>query len=230
MAIASATAYDAIIFDMDGLMLDTERLSHRAFHRAFDEMGYALPYEDYLRLVGRNRPDTEQLLAEMYGPQFPVQAIYQRTNIHYAAAIAQAVPVKSGLRPLLDWLTQNHIPIAVASSTERSGVEYKLRQANLRHYFPVIVGGNEVSQGKPKPDIFLTAAQRIQIAPHKCIVLEDSEPGIRAAHAANMLPIMIPDLKPPSAEIKALAHRIFPTLTEALPFVQSRLKTSITRI
>lgn len=220
MATFSSAVFQAVIFDMDGLMLDTERLSYDAFLRAFDEMGYTLPHEDYLTLIGRNRPDTEKLLAEMYGPHFPVQAIYQRTHAHYVAAIAKHVPVKAGLRPLLDWLTENNIPIAVASSTERSGVEYKLRQANLRHYFPVIVGGDEVSQGKPKPDIFLAAAQRINIAPDHCIVLEDSEPGIRAAHAANMIPIMIPDLKPASAEIAVLTHRIFNSLNEVLPFLQ----------
>lgn len=203
----------AVIFDMDGLTLDTERLILWAWQQAMADFGYPAPEELYLRSVGVTDAATDDILREALGEDFPVQAVRERERQHYRRAIADhGVPLKPGVVELLAFLEERRVPKAVGSSARRATVERLLGQAGLLHRFDAIAAGDEVAEGKPSPDVFLLAAQRLGVAPAGCLVLEDSEPGTVAARGAGMTAIIVPDLKPPSAEVAALAHAVLPSL------------------
>ena len=203
----------AIIFDMDGLMIDSEVIYQMAWRRAMGEFEREMPDEVFRRFLGRTSPDSRALLAEIYGPQFDVGGFLGRCSmIAEEHIVTHGIPHKAGLGELLDSLERNGTPKAVATSTRR---EWALRSLGpLATRFEILTTGDEVTRGKPAPDIFLLCAARLKAAPHECLVLEDSEAGIRAAHAAGMRAIMVPDLVEPTAEIRRLAWRVFPSLHE----------------
>ncbi len=203
----------AVIFDMDGLMLDTERIAQQAWQRAGTELGYELPDEIYRQAIGRTAPATEAIFRAHLGADSPFDAIYQRKQHYYHAAIeAGEIARKAGLLELLDCLDQLALPKAVATSTARPLALQKLRSTGLLDHFPHLVCGDEIPNGKPAPDIFLAAAASLGVAPAHCLVLEDSHAGIRAAHAAAMIPIHIPDLVAPTAETRSLVYKIVDSL------------------
>jgi len=140
----------------------------------------------------------------------------QAWHVAYDAIVERdGIAIKPGLFELLDWLDAESIPKAVATSTRRDRAQAKLAQTGLLERFVALVGGNEITHGKPAPDIFLLAAQRLDHAPDTIVVFEDSEPGVRAALAAGMTPIMVPDLHPPSDDLLALAPLVVPSLAHA---------------
>lgn len=217
----------AVIFDMDGLMLDTEPIARTAWLQALADWGYQIDEADYLHVIGTTLPDTKRVFYELLGEALPFAAIRERQQEYVAQQIKQqGIPTKSGLWPLLDWLEQRGMAKAVASSTERRLMLQKLTLTGLQHRFTTLVGGDEVMNGKPAPDIFLEAARRLTVPADRCLVFEDSEPGIRAAQTAGMLPVMIPDLKPPSEAVKQLAFEIFPSLIEARQFLKQVIHQS----
>ena len=192
----------AVIFDMDGLMLDTESLSHRAWEAiaATHEAGFDLAL--CRAMIGRNHPDCLALLERHYGSLEQAEALMQAWFASYDAIVErEGIALKPGLDELLALLEAQSIPRAVATSTRHERAKAKLARANLLHRYDALVGGDEIACGKPAPDIFLLAATRLGVAPQRCIVLEDSEPGVIAALAAGMTPIMVPDLHPPSDEL-----------------------------
>lgn len=200
----------AILFDMDGLMIDTERMAQRAWQRAGAEFGFTLPDALYLQAVGRTAKATEALFRAGLGTDFPFEAVYARKQHYlYTAIEEEGIPTKTGLSELLALVERQGIAKAVATSTARVLALKKLTAANLLHHFDTMVCGDEVAQGKPAPDIFLAAAAKLSVAPAHCLVLEDSSAGIQAAHAAGMRAIWVPDLIQPSPEITPLAYRVF---------------------
>lgn len=203
----------AVIFDMDGLMLDTERLAQRAWQEAAQAWDYDLPDHVFLAAVGRTAADTGAIFAEDYGEGFPFEEMYARKqDLLHAMIYNDGIPTMPGLFELLDFIDTVGLAKAVATSTARALAEVKLAQAELRPRFEVVICGDEVTHGKPAPDIFLAAAQGLQIPPQHCMVLEDSDAGVRAAHAAGMMPVWIPDLKAPTPETSVLAHAILSSL------------------
>jgi HAD superfamily hydrolase (TIGR01509 family) len=211
--------FSAVIFDMDGLMFDSESLARRAWDLAMAERGLAIPGEVYLRLVGRSRTAVREILLETLGSGLPVDAVMERKQVLLEEAFANGgVPVKPGLPELLAALEDRGVPVAVASSTDRKLVLDRLAQAGLGR-FGVVVGGDDAVRSKPAPDLFLEACRRLALPPGQCVVLEDSEAGIRAAHAAGAIPLLVPDLVPPTEEVLALALRVFPSLHEVKDFL-----------
>jgi HAD superfamily hydrolase (TIGR01509 family) len=210
----------AVIFDMDGLMLDTEPLAARAWSEAAAALGVEFDNALALSMVGRNFADCQAIVRQHYGDDYPVDALLSSWHAAYDAIVSRdGLALKPGVHELIDWLDVVAIPRAVATSTRRSRARSKLEATELLRRFHDLVGGDEVPRGKPAPDIYLEAARRLKVPPGDCIALEDSEPGIRAAYAAGTMPIMVPDLHPPSADLIAHGVLILPTLHAALHYL-----------
>ena len=220
----------AVIFDLDGLMLDTERMARAAWIRALADYGMRLDEVAYLRVVGRSTRDseTQAILEEIFNAHLFYEDLVQRRQAYYDADIAEnGIVIKPGLLELLAFLEERNIPKAVASSSGIRSVIARLERVGLAGQFEVLVGGDQVINCKPAPDLFLEAARQSGIAPGLCVALEDSEAGIRAAYSAGMLPMMVPDLKQPEPEIVALAYRVLPTLADAIPVLEGFLESGL---
>lgn len=207
---------EAVVFDMDGLMIDTEPLYKRAMQKAAEELGFQIEENFFIRLIGL--PDTacKAVISEHFGPDFPMQQFWERwPRIWKKEAMTSGIAQKPGLTELLSRLSEIEMPMAIATSSFRQQADFSLRAAGVNHPFEHIVTGDEVENGKPAPDIYLEAAHRLSADPQKCIALEDSENGIRAASAAGMSAIMIPDLIQPSREISGIACCVLSSLYEA---------------
>jgi len=206
----------AVVFDLDGLMVDTERIALECWIEAAGSFGWEISPETCLALVGIDSRESRQALLDRMGGSFPMAEVSARGRVRYLERLrGEGVQVKPGLLELLDWLASRAVPIAVATSTQQELALEKLVLAGLRERFDTIVGGDQVPRGKPAPDVYREAIARIGAEPARCIALEDSEIGLRAAHAAGATCIVVPDLLPPSPEFEPLAHAIVPSLREA---------------
>ena len=206
----------AVVFDMDGLLLDTEPIAARAWSEAAARAGVAFDPALALRMVGSNFADCGAMLRAHEPSSYPVDAVLGGWHAAYDALCARdGVPVKRGAVALLDWLAGARVKRAVATSTRRARAAAKLADARLLHRFEAVVGGDEVARGKPAPDIYLEAARRIGVAPGACVALEDSEPGVRAALGAGMTVFMVPDLMRPSDDLARLVHFVVDSLDHA---------------
>jgi HAD superfamily hydrolase (TIGR01509 family) len=210
----------AFVFDMDGLLFDTERLSRRALHAAADDLGVPLPEHAFLELIGRRGADIFHLLARRVGDDALTTRLFQRSEQHYDALLAEGVPVKEGAAELLAWLATQGRPCAVATSTRTPKAEHKLAAANLRGYFQAVIGGDQVEHGKPAPDIYWRAMATLGIAAKNCGVFEDSDPGLRAAHASGAIVVWIPDLAPVAPATQKLAAARANSLREVVDFMR----------
>jgi HAD superfamily hydrolase (TIGR01509 family) len=203
----------AVIFDMDGLMLDTEPLAARAWTEAAASLAIRFDASVNARLIGRNFPDCRTIIGEHHGAGYPVDALMNAWHGAYDAIVErEGIVLKPGLVELLDWLEALPIAKAVATSTRRSRAQAKLHKTGIASRFAALVGGDEIARGKPAPDIFLEAAARLRVPPGECVVLEDSEPGVRGALAAGMIPIMVPDIHAPSIDLLAISPLVLATL------------------
>jgi len=214
----------AVIFDMDGLLLDSEPVYRVTWQTAASELGCPIDEEFYAQFVGRGHDESERLLAERFGDAFPIDEFRKRWRRDWDARLAAApMARKPGAIELLDLLDERRIPKALATSSPRELARPCL--GDLLSRFDAIAFGDEVEHAKPAPDLFLLASKRLRIAPPDCLVLEDSEAGVRAARAAGMNVIMVPDLVPPSKEIAAMATLVCRSLSDVPPVILSRRST-----
>ncbi len=206
-------------------MIDTERLALRAWQLAGADFGFPISDDIFITIVGRNRRDSDRTLVEIFGTDFPVEAMRNRYRTYLDSWIDEGkLSIKPGLLELLGFLDRISMPKAVATSTEYKRAIHKLSLTNLLDHFPIVIAGDQVQKGKPAPDIFLITAARLEVLPENCLVLEDSDAGIQAAHEARMTPVMIPDMKPPSEKSLAFAYRIFGGLREFHDYFRESLR------
>lgn len=204
---------DAFIFDMDGLMVDTETLARRSWDEVITPFGYDMDDELYDRMVGRRTPECVDLvLTEMLMP-LTFDELHTRKTAAYLALLDENLPVMPGLFGLLEALDTAAIPWAVATSSPRAIAERILGQLGLMERCAVLAAGDEVPLGKPAPDLFLLAAERLGVDPARCVALEDSPAGCRSAAAAGMRVLVIPtplteagDFACATARYPSLAH------------------------
>lgn len=214
----------AVIFDQDGLMLDTEPAAYRGWRDALAEEGHVLTEEQYGQVVGRSSQSVRRVMMDFYGEGIPIEALIERKNHLIEADFeTNGILSKPGLFDLLRVVNEHGLLKGVATSTPREHVTQKMVSAGIGEPFDAIVGGDEVDRGKPAPDIYLLAASRLGTAPEQCLVLEDSEAGVRAASAAGMAVIMVPDVIDPSPEVEALAHSVMPSLGAVAEYLDREL-------
>lgn len=207
----------ALVLDMDGTLLDTEPLAARAWTDAAAALGVAFDPQLPVRLVGRTFADCRALIVEHHGSGYPTDRLMAGWHAAYDAIVErEGLALKPGVEALFDWLDSEGIARAVATSTRRARALAKLEMVALAPRLHALVGGDEVGRGKPAPDIFLAAAARLGVDPSACVVLEDSDAGALGAIAAGMVPIVIPDLKPPSAEVLLAGPLVVASIHEAL--------------
>ncbi|MBK4997474.1 HAD family hydrolase [Pseudomonas sp. S37] len=206
------------IFDMDGTLFDTERLRFKTLKQASLEIfGKALSEHTLIGSLGLSAKKAEALAKAHNGDDFPYAQIRQRADeLELEYVRNHGVPIKPGLLEVLERLRKSGLTMAVATSSRRAIAEEYLINANVLKYFDITVCGDEVSQGKPHPEIFLKAARALNCAPDQCFMVEDSENGMLSAMRAEGQAILIEDIKPPAAEIKAGALRAYRSMPEFL--------------
>lgn len=210
----------AVIFDMDGLMFDTERMYQKAWLQAGRQMGAPMEPEIVDRLRGRNREGCARVCREVFGEEFDFDAMRTACRALMARWIEEdGLPVKPGLYELLAELERRGIPAVLATSTTRDSAWSHLQRAKVDRYFLGAVCGDEVSHSKPDPEVFLKAAALAGKDPARCMVLEDSPAGVRAGAAAGCFTVMVPDLTAPDEELKKLADEILPGLRDVIPLL-----------
>jgi beta-phosphoglucomutase-like phosphatase (HAD superfamily) len=204
----------AVVFDMDGLLFDTEALYQEAILLAAAEGGHEVALDVFNRTVGLPWAQSRALLLSHFGEAFPVDE-FQETWVRHFWVIAETrLALKLGALELLDTLDQFRLPRAIATSSSRRTVERHLTAHNLMGRFAEIVGHGDYERGKPAPDPFLKAAERLGVEPHLCLALEDSHNGVRSASSAGMMTIMVPDLLEPTDEIRSLCTFVVRDLNE----------------
>jgi HAD superfamily hydrolase (TIGR01509 family) len=205
---------------MDGVILDSERVIRDAWLEVVPEFGYEVDEATFLELVGRSSQDSERIIRRRFGADFPIRDVLSATRTRILHAVQDhGWPLKPGITELLARLANNGFPLAVATATARAEAVARLESAGVRDFFLAVHGGDDVSRGKPSPDLFLLAARSLEVSPVGCIVVEDSEHGVEAAAAAGMQAVLVPDLKEPSPASAAKALGIYENaqrLAEAL--------------
>lgn len=212
------------IFDMDGLMIDTEKLYLRYWKQAAADFGYTMEDKHVFSIRSLARKFSNPLLKSFFGEEFPVDEVRQRrTELINAHIEENGINVKNGLFKLWDFLKENSIKIAVATATPRDRTMLYLNKINALDYIDAIVCGDMVTTGKPDPEIYLTAANQLQLPPCECAAFEDSPNGIKSAYSAGCKAIMIPDMTPPDDELLSMLSGVFDNLGEAVRFFDRRI-------
>ena len=211
----------AAIFDMDGLMFDTEALWARYWEVSLSEFGYGFTRRFMTDSLGINKVRQLEVLREHYGDDMPAEEVFDRCEGLVDDHISREVPKKPGLDELLAWLRDPGVPMALASSSPMHEIEACLSSTGTRRFFDTIVSGAEVGRSKPAPDVFLAAAERLGVEPATSLVLEDSVAGVQAGAAGGFVTVMVPDLAQPTDQIRSLAHACCADLNEVVSLLES---------
>ncbi|MCI6276168.1 MAG: HAD family phosphatase [Clostridium sp.] len=210
-----------VIFDMDGLMIDTERLNLKGWIEIGKKHNYTIGPENIQKIMGMARHEHEPILRKDFGDDFPYDTIYNEKNQYVTDIIEkEGIGVKPFLLELLDVLDDMKIKKVVATGTSRERAIYLLKRAGLYGRFDDMVCGDEVKNGKPNPEIFLTACQIANISPAEAMVLEDSQNGLIAAHDAGIKCFIVPDLQYPASQYTSYAEKICETLKDAIDYIK----------
>lgn len=204
-----------VIFDMDGVIFDTERLVLSCWRIVAEKYGIPHIEETFRSVIGVSSEGTKKIVREVYGKDFAYESFRQECRNLFAQKIAQTgMPVKSGARELLSFLKINGYRIGLASSTSYDTVVNELTQAGLVGFFEVIIGGDMVKRSKPEPDIYLRACEDMNLVPAETFAIEDSWNGVRSAATAGLKVLHVPDLLEPNEEMEKLSFQIFQDLID----------------
>ena len=207
----------AVLFDMDGLVLDTEKLYTRFWQEAARAFGYPMTKEQALGMRSLNRGAGLAKLQSYFGPSVNYDEIRnKRVELMDAFVEQEGVSLKPGIHELLDFLKEKGIKTSIATSSPMERTLLYLGSVGLRHSFDELVSGYMVEKGKPEPDIYLYAAEKLGVKPENCMVLEDSPAGILAAYRAGCLPVMIPDQDEPDENTAKMLYARAESLTEVI--------------
>ncbi len=212
----------AVIFDMDGLMIDSERVTFEGYQKILVDYNQTITIDFYKTLLGNPVQTIQNLFYKEYGNDFPIVEIMERVHIYMDETFKNiGVPLKDGLVPLLQYLKSRSIKTIVATSSQRKRVDMILQSANLEMYFDDSICGDEVTNGKPHPEIFLKACQKLNVDVKDAIVLEDSIQGIQAAYDGNIDVYCIPDMKVPEENYQDKTKGILNSLHEIIHIIES---------
>jgi HAD superfamily hydrolase (TIGR01509 family) len=214
---------EAVIFDMDGLLIDTEAVYIKAYQAGAATMGVDLPLSFCHSMIGTPSPECDRMIQAFFGPAFRLDDFNGHVDGHAHRLLEAGVPIKPGAVELLAFLSERRLPLAVATSSSRRTTERHLGRAGLLGHFRALATRDDVERGKPHPDIHLEAARRLDVAPGRCLAFEDSNTGLTAAHAAGTMAIMVPDLVPPTDEVRAKCLAVLPDLHTALGLLRKSL-------
>ena len=207
------------LFDMDGLMIDSERLAFNCWKNTLQKYGEDVTEEEYVGYSG-HRYDEIRVLFQQKRPWFhQFEEFEKESDLDFMNAIDAGVPLKPGLHELLDALDEKGIQKVIVSSSSNEHVERTLKPSGIKARFAGVIGGMKVKHSKPKPDIFLLACETYGVRPEDCIVFEDSIAGVMASIAANIPVICVPDMRPLPEELAAQCYAVCPTLAEAIPLI-----------
>lgn len=212
----------AVVFDMDGLMFDSERIVQKSWDIAGEQMGYGKLGGHIVNTLGFNRERREQYFKETCGADFPFerfQELYRKAFYEYVEH--EGLPAKKGLHQLLQLLRRKQIPMAVATSSSREHAVGNLKKEGIEDYFAAVITGNMVSEAKPSPEIYEKACRALGVDPREALALEDSYNGIRSAHGAGMITIMIPDLLTDSSCVDEILDGKMESLLEVEHWIAS---------
>jgi len=208
---------------MDGLLLATEQLALDLFEAACRAHGIAPNRSIYYRCIGTRDETTRRIIQDGYGPSFPYEKVHATwMRAYHDHVLARPVPARPGAAEILALTESLGLKVALATSTRRSTAERKLALAGFDRYFDCIVGGDEVARGKPDPDPYLIAAERLGVYAPDCWAIEDSDNGVRSAHGAGMWVIQVPDLLPPGPDVADLGHCVLPSLDDVSALLRTR--------
>ena len=219
----TAQGRKAVVFDMDGVIFDTQAFYNESYREAGRQFGMEQDEieEMIARTMGVNYPESIRAIRDMMGDTFPARELLDRMlECFHRRVETQGLPKKPGVCSLLSWLNENGFLVGLASSTEKERILRYLKKAGLESYFDFITGGDQVANGKPAPDIYLQACENMGVAPKNAYGVEDSFNGIRSVFNAGMKAVMVPDSMEPTDEILALVFAKFDSLTDFLEYLR----------
>lgn len=204
----------AVIFDMDGLLVNTEAVYRDCMFAVAAERGLEFPFSVFVTMIGLPRRASDRRVLDHFGEDFPIDAFNDRTRELVHASIDAGVDLKAGVVEILDHLDSLGLPRAICTSSSPPSVAKHLGASGIIPRFDTVVARGDYQNGKPAPDPYLKAAERLGVAPEFCLALEDSHNGVRAASSAGMMTIMVPDLLEATDEMQGLCIRIARDLHE----------------